>query len=164
MKGLICAVVLLVSVGICNAQSTDSIKFDEFGGVSLEDEHGRLDEFANELKTQPQAQVYVLSYGGRSSCVGAALKNAARVKSYLIREQQIAESRIVTIDAGYKEGDTFELWIVPSGAAPPNVSPSVDASEVVRPRSCYKTTKKPTAKSKSTAKPKTSTKSKQWAG
>jgi hypothetical protein len=36
----------------------------------------------------------------------------------------------VTVDGGYKEDLTVELWIVPSGANPPTASPTVDPSEV----------------------------------
>ena len=138
MKFLFCLLLVIVTVFTCNAQSAEAIKFDEYGtGLSV-DEQDRLDEFARELKTQPEAQVYILSYGGQHSCVNDARKNADRVKSYLVK-QQIDASRIVTVEAGYKEAPTFEFWIVPSGASPPNVSPSVDPSEVVPDKSCFRT-------------------------
>ena len=148
MKFVFCALMALGAVINCNAQSpAEPIKFDEYGsGLSL-DEQDRLNEFARELKTQPEAQVYILSYGGQHSCTTDARKNADRVKAYLIK-QQIDGSRIVTVEAGYKEAPTFEFWIVPSGASPPNVSPSVDPSEVVPDKSCFKAPVKRRAKKK----------------
>jgi hypothetical protein len=42
----------------------------------------------------------------------------------------------VTVDGGFREDLTVELWIVPSGATPPENSPTVDPSEVqtIQPR------------------------------
>ncbi|MBV8857759.1 MAG: hypothetical protein JOZ02_12560, partial [Acidobacteria bacterium] len=42
----------------------------------------------------------------------------------------ITADRIVTVDGGYREELTVELWVVPSGATPPAASPTVDPSEV----------------------------------
>ena len=36
----------------------------------------------------------------------------------------------MTVDGGYREELTVELWVVPSGATPPPNSPTVDPSEV----------------------------------
>jgi len=147
MKFLFCFLVVVLTALTCNAQSSEAIKFDEYGSGLSADEQDRLDEFTRELKTQPGAQVYILSYGGQHSCTTAARKNADRVKTYLVK-QQINASRIVTVEAGYKEIPTFEFWIVPPGAAPPNVSPSVDPGEVVPDKSCFKTPVKKRTKKK----------------
>jgi len=147
MKFLFCFLLVMVTAFTCNAQSSEAIKFDEYGSGLSADEQDRLDEFARELKTQPDSQVYILSYGGQHSCSNDARKNADRVKTYLVK-QQIDSSRIVTVEAGYKEMPTFEFWIVPSGASPPNVSPSVDPSEVVPDKSCFKTPAKKRTKKK----------------
>lgn len=148
MKFIFCFLLVIVTASIGNAQSAEPIKFDEYGSGLLAEEQDRLDEFARELKVQPDAQVYILSYGGPHSCVNDARKSADRVKAYLVR-QQIDASRIVTVEAGYKEAPTFEFWIVPSGASPPHVSPSVDPSEVVPDKSCFKKRTKRSTKSKS---------------
>ena len=147
MKFLFCFLVVVLTALTCNAQSSEAIKFDEYGSGLSADEQDRLDEFTRELKTQPDAQVYILSYGGQHSCTTAARKNADRVKTYLVN-QQINASRILTVEAGYKEIPTFEFWIVPPGAAPPNVSPSVDPGEVVPDKSCFKTPVKKRTKKK----------------
>ena len=43
----------------------DHLKFDEYGQVCSEDEKARLDNFAIELKFNPELQGYVIFYGGR---------------------------------------------------------------------------------------------------
>ena len=153
MKLMVCFLIVITSVLSARAQTAVPIKFDEYGSGLSADEQERLDEFARELKEQPrEAQAYILTYGGEHSCQNDARKNADRAKAYLIK-QQIEESKIVTVEAGYKEIPTFEFWIVPNGAPPPNVSPSLDPSEVTPDKSCYKTTTRKKAK-RTTTKPK----------
>ena len=60
MKFFFCFLLLTVTAFTCNAQSAEAIKFDEYGSGLSTDEQDRLDEFARELKTQPEAQVYIL--------------------------------------------------------------------------------------------------------
>ncbi|MFL6207642.1 MAG: hypothetical protein ACJ74W_02260 [Pyrinomonadaceae bacterium] len=106
------------------------IKFDEYGNIKRNDEKARLDNFANELQAQPGAQGYIIGYGGRRGRAGEAQTRADRAKDYLVSSRGIDAGRLVTVDGGYKEEATTELWIVPAGATPPTASPTVDASEV----------------------------------
>ncbi|HST51145.1 MAG TPA: hypothetical protein VLJ61_10860, partial [Pyrinomonadaceae bacterium] len=59
-----------------------------------------------------------------------AQRRCDRAKDYLVTTRGIDASRVVTVDGGYKEDLTVELWVVPSGAAPPTASPTVQPSEV----------------------------------
>ncbi len=105
-------------------------KFDEYGNIKRNDEKARLDNFANELQANPGAQGYIIGYGGRTGRAGEAQTRADRAKDYLVNSRSIDAGRLVTVDGGFKEEATTELWIVPSGATPPTASPTVDASEV----------------------------------
>jgi hypothetical protein len=105
-------------------------KFDEYGNIKRNDEKARLDNFANELQANPGAQGYIIGYGGRTSRAGEAQTRADRAKDYLVNSRGIDAGRLMTVDGGYKEEPSTELWIVPSGAEPPTASPTVDASEV----------------------------------
>ncbi|PYS92651.1 MAG: hypothetical protein DMF64_08210 [Acidobacteria bacterium] len=105
-------------------------KFDEYGNIKRNDEKARLDNFANELQANPGAQGYIIGYGGRTSRPGEGQARADRAKDYLVNSRGIDAGRLVTVDGGYKEEPTTELWIVPSGATPPTASPTVDVSEV----------------------------------
>jgi hypothetical protein len=90
----------------------------------------RLDNFANALQENPGAQGYIIAYGGRRGVAGEAQRRADFARDYLVNTRGIDAGRLVTIDGGFREEATTELWIVPSGATPPTASPNVDASEV----------------------------------
>jgi hypothetical protein len=104
--------------------------FDEYGNVTWENEQARLDNFAIELQNDPTAQGYLVCYGGRKGRTGEAQRRCDRAKDYLVTTRGITADRIVTVDGGFREDLTVELWIVPSGATPPQSTPTVDPSEV----------------------------------
>ncbi|MGH9944553.1 MAG: PKD domain-containing protein [Pyrinomonadaceae bacterium] len=108
----------------------DARRFDEYGNIRRNDVKARLDNFAIELQNDPSAQGYIIAYGGRRSYAGEAQERADFAKNYLVNTRGIDAGRIVTVDGGYKEEASTELWIVPSGANTPTASPAVDASEV----------------------------------
>jgi hypothetical protein len=105
-------------------------KIDEYGRIQFNDEKARLDNFAIELQNDPTATGYIIAYGGRVGRRGEAQARADRAKNYLVNQRGIDPSRIQTIDGGFREDLTVELWIAPSGATQPELSPSVDPSEV----------------------------------
>jgi hypothetical protein len=105
-------------------------KIDEYGNIRFNDEKARLDNYAIELQNDPTAQGYLICYGGRRGRTGEGQRRCDRAKDYLVNTRGISGDRIVTVDGGYKEDLTVELWVVPSGANPPTASPSVDPSEV----------------------------------
>ena len=105
-------------------------KFDEYGNIARNDVKARLDNFAIELQNDPGAQGYIIAYGGRRGPAGEAQTRADFAQNYLVNTRGIDAGRLVTVDGGFREEATTELWIVPSGAPPPTASPTVDASEV----------------------------------
>jgi hypothetical protein len=105
-------------------------KIDEYGNIRFNDEKARLDNFAIELQNDPTAQGYIIAYGGRRGRAGEAQARADRAKNYLVNQRGIDPTRIVTVDGGFREDLTVELWLVPSGANAPTASPTVDPSEV----------------------------------
>jgi hypothetical protein len=105
-------------------------KFDEYGDISFEDEKSRLDNFAIELKSDPNAVGYLIVYGGRLSVRGIAKTRALRAKNYLVKKSSLAPDRIVWVDGGYREDLSTEIHIAPRSATAPSPSPSVDPSEV----------------------------------
>ncbi|MFN0278950.1 MAG: hypothetical protein ACKVRN_10140 [Pyrinomonadaceae bacterium] len=139
---LLAAVVILFGAGQAAAQD-NARKFDEYGAIKFVDARARLDNYAIELQNDPVSQAYVITYGGRTSFSTAAQRAADKAKNYLVKTRGFDPSRIVTVDGGYREEPTTELWIVPSGANPPMASPTVDPSEVKPPK---KKAKKKTAK------------------
>jgi PKD domain-containing protein len=117
----------------CSTGITETVgprKVDEYGNIKFNDEKARLDNYAIELQNDPTAQGYLVCYGGRTGRTGEAQRRCDRAKNYLVSTRGIDASRIVTVDGGFREELTVELWIVPSGATPPQATPSVDPSEV----------------------------------
>ena len=108
----------------------ESRKVDEYGNIKFNDEKARLDNYAIELQNDPTAQGYLVCYGGRTGRTGEAQRRCDRAKNYLVSTRGIDASRVVTVDGGFREELTVELWVVPSGANPPQSTPTVDPSEV----------------------------------
>ena len=116
----------------CNTsvlKKAELIKFDKYGGPPAE-RNARLDDFALGLKENPDALVHIISYGGRTSRPGEAKAAADKVKDYLVTTRGIDASRVVTVDGGYREDRTVELWLAPAGASPPAPTPTVDPKDV----------------------------------
>ncbi|HEY0006357.1 MAG TPA: hypothetical protein VGB17_16365 [Pyrinomonadaceae bacterium] len=112
-------------------------KFDEFPSVAFDDDKARLDNLAIELQNTPNAQGYIIVYSGRRSRPGQADRLGARARNYLSNTRGIDASRIVIVNGGVRETDTFELWIVPQGAQPPQAAPGAMQQEMgaeARPR------------------------------
>ena len=105
-------------------------EFDECNSCSFDNQKARLDNLAVELQNDPSTRVYILAYGGRMSPYGRAEKLMIRARDYLITRRGIDASRIVGVNGGFREEDSVELWIVPSGAAAPTPTPTVQAGDV----------------------------------
>ncbi|HZS44991.1 MAG TPA: hypothetical protein VFC63_07810 [Blastocatellia bacterium] len=91
-----------------------SRKVGGYGKVTAEQEQKALDNFAMELQENPLAQAYVVSYGGKNE----ADAEAKRAKDHLIK-RLIDSTKITTVNGGQRDKLEVELWLVPSGAAPP---------------------------------------------
>lgn len=108
-------------------------KFDEYGGPPAERTENLIN-FEIQLLREPGAQAYIITYGGRTSRPGEAKAAADKAKDYLVNTRGSEAARIVTVDGGYREQPSVELWIVPEGASPPAPTPTVDAKDVKPPR------------------------------
>ena len=105
-------------------------EFDECNACTFDDQKARLDNLAVELQNDPSTRGYILAYGGRMSPIGQVEKLMSRARDYLVTQRGIDASRLVVVNGGFREADSVELWIVPSGAAAPQPTPTVQAGEV----------------------------------
>lgn len=101
-------------------------KFKAFGSFKEGGDNIALDGFAAELREQPWSQAYVIAYAGRKSRAGEAQARAERARDYLMSKHGMEEGRVVTIDGGYREEPTLELFAVPVGATPPSPTPTIN--------------------------------------
>lgn len=105
--------------------SSTARRLDNYGELSFEAEKDHLAGFARELRRAPDAQGYIIVYGGRCGAVAAALERAERAKEWLINKHGIDASRIVAIDGGYRENQATEIFIGPVDATWPELKASV---------------------------------------
>jgi hypothetical protein len=104
-------------------------KFDEFPSIAYDDDKARLDNFAIELQNNPGVQGYIITYSGRTSRAGQAERLSERARSYLTQMRGVDPGRLQFVNGGYRDADTYELWVVPQGAQTPQPSPTVSPSE-----------------------------------
>jgi len=105
-------------------------EFDVCCSCSFDDQKARLDNLAVELQNDPSATTYIFAYGGRTSRVGQADRLSARAKDYLVTRRGIDSARIIVVNGGFREEDCVELWLVPSGATPPQPRPTLQPGDV----------------------------------
>jgi hypothetical protein len=122
-----------------SAEAPPAVKFGEYATPDLSVNKALLDSLTYELKVDPDALAYIISYGGRTSRPGDAQKAADNATDYLKNMGGINYARLHSIDGGYRKQLTVELWIVPGGATPPVATPTVDPKDV-------KPTRRPAAK------------------
>src|SRR5919206_3051344 len=105
-------------------------RFDEFPSVAHDDDKARLDNLAIELQNNPGSTGYVFAYAGRNSRAGEADRMGRRAIEYLTTTRGLSGDRIRFVNGGYRESNTFELWLVPPGAEPPRPTPTLTPDEV----------------------------------
>jgi hypothetical protein len=105
-------------------------EFDVCCSCSFDDQKARLDNLAVELQNDPSGSAYIFGYGGRTSRTGEADRLLTRARDYLVNKRAIDASRIVLVNGGFREDDCVEMWIVPSGATPPQPRPTLQPGDV----------------------------------
>lgn len=107
-----------------------SQEFDECNNCTFDDQKARLDNLAVELQNDPSTRAYIIAYGGRTSPLAQVEVLMSRARDYLTSQRGIDASRFVVVNGGFREADSVELWMVPSGAKPPQATPTVKLSDV----------------------------------
>jgi hypothetical protein len=109
---------------------TPAKRFDEFPSVAFDDDKARLDNLAIELQNNPGATGYIIAYAGRNSRAGQAERMGNRAADYLSATRGISRDRLMVVNGGYRDSNTFELWLVPQGAEPPHATPTVSPDQI----------------------------------
>lgn len=102
-------------------------KVDQYGDMDFSEEKTHLDNLITELEKDPAAQGYVICYGKKGAAAAAARRRCERSRDYLAPAR--APSRIVMVEGGFLEESVVELWLVPAGAMPPEVTPGAEPPE-----------------------------------
>jgi len=124
-----------------NAQATTNVvaktpppvdcrQFDQFPSVAFDDDKARFDNLAIELQNSPDTTAYIIIYAGQHSRTGQADLLGKRSMDYLTVQRGVSSNRLVFINGGYREQDSFEIWLCPPGAHPPAPTPTVQPGDV----------------------------------
>ncbi len=105
-------------------------KFDEFGDINCEFELAKLDGLAIELQNDPSTTTTIIIYGGKTGQKNAAKARAARMEYYLTKSRGIDASRVKTVDGGFRDKLSGEIWILRPGDDSPVATPTVAAKNV----------------------------------
>jgi hypothetical protein len=105
-----------------NAQ--EARRLDVYGDLSFELEKARLARLARELRGAPDSLGYLVVYGGRCAPETQAEERAERAKEWLVNQHKIDASRIVVIDAGYRDTPAVEIYIGAIDATLPELAAS----------------------------------------
>ena len=103
---------------------------DGYGNIRFSDEKARLDNFAIQLQNEPKTQGYIIVYAGQKATFAQAEKRANRARDYLIKVRGISPERVKAIDGGFRVDFEVRLYILPDGAEPPPLMPTLDPSDV----------------------------------
>jgi hypothetical protein len=130
--GCICLLVLVnATTNAASLWKADTVReIDEYGDLLWRDERPRLDNLYIEMQRAPNSIAYILVYAGRRSCRGIAQARSQRARNYLVNERGIQADRVVTIDGGYREDLTTELFLFPREAPPAVAAPTLDPQDV----------------------------------
>jgi hypothetical protein len=123
-----CLFMILLSASFSSAQ--DVTRFDRFSNLNCEVEVARLDNFAVQLQSNPGAVGYVVVYGGNFRRRGEAQARVSRIKEYLIKSRGLESNRVKTIEGGYMDELTVDLWIVPPDWGAPSLEPTIPPEAV----------------------------------
>jgi hypothetical protein len=111
-----------------------AVKLDEFGTVKPAEESAKLDNFALGLQDDPTTTGYLIIYGGKTSLPADFKKRATALMTYLVSSRAVNNSRLRTIDGGYREQPFVELWIMPEGGLRPVATPTIpDPNKGIKP-------------------------------
>ncbi|OLE50745.1 MAG: hypothetical protein AUG51_26715 [Acidobacteria bacterium 13_1_20CM_3_53_8] len=99
-------------------------RFDEFPALNYDDLKARLDNLAIQLQNEPDSTGYIIVYSGRASRAGQAERLGERARQYLTTQRNLDPGRLVIVNGGVRDTDTFEIWLVPQGAQPPQATPT----------------------------------------
>lgn len=105
-------------------------KLDEFGDIRQGDTKARLDNLAIEMQNNPTLQAHLVVYGGRNGPRGQAARRALQLKTYLTETRAVDAGRVFTVEGGFRDELSGELWVSPLGSPAPPVRPTVDEGYV----------------------------------
>lgn len=108
---------------------TPPILRDQYDDISLTDEQQRLDRLGSYLMAEGSASdVYLVAYAARSSCFWEARQRTDRAKRYLVNRHKIEASRVITVDGGFRETLSVDIFISARDSCGPFPTPTLPST------------------------------------
>jgi len=117
-------------------QGAGARPFDEFGDILVTDWLARLDNFAIELQTNPQATGYIVAYMAPNKSPGWPLRRSQWARGYLLTARGLDEGRVQVVNGGQRDEHLYQLWVVGPGATLP-VAPFDYGAALAREKRAY---------------------------
>ena len=105
-------------------------KLLEYSALEPKEEFERLDKLVTEwLKDDQASFVYLVAYAGKKSCIREAEWRLRRLRAYLARRANIHESRILTVDGGFRKEFAVSVFASPAKDCGPLPTPDLFRSD-----------------------------------
>lgn len=143
-KQLLSFLILMMFSLSCVAQTKEAVKVDEFNLITPCDSLLASGDAAFQILTNdPELSLYIIYYEGKKKTIihnektkqeeirlvnprrGEALNRTKALTFYLLERRKTPQSRLVTVNGGYRENQEVEVWVVPKGTALPKATPTV---------------------------------------
>ena len=113
-----------------------AVKLDEFSAVNCDDYLARMDNVISEAQKNPTAKVHVFFYEGSSRTYygkkekalpvrGSVKAKTASMKKYIALRRGFSTDRFVFVEAGFREEELTQFWLVPKGIESPKPAPTL---------------------------------------
>ncbi len=104
---------------------------DQYSVIARDEEHKYLDRLAKRLKAGPSESIaYIVFYAGQKACIYESDWRAKRARQYLIQNHAIPDSRLVTVDGGFRENWKVELYLKSRDDCGPLPKPTLIRTQV----------------------------------
>ena len=111
--------------------------FDQYEDIPLKDEQQHLDRLGRYLTVEDSGAVaYLVAYAGRTSCFREAERRASRARQYLEANYKLDASRIITVDGGFRDKLTVDIFTSAYETCGPFPTPSLMSSSAHITGSC----------------------------
>ncbi|HYO90969.1 MAG TPA: hypothetical protein VEQ40_05005, partial [Pyrinomonadaceae bacterium] len=105
-------------------------KFDEFLELRGECDLGaRLDNLAIQLQVEPESKGFIIVYSGKYDLPARVSSYRDYMVNYLVNSRGINPERLLTLDGGYRQVLTTQLWIAAKGASAPEPADTINVAQ-----------------------------------
>ena len=105
-------------------------KFDDYGLIRWEDEKARLDNFAIQLKNNPDFVGYIFVDDGKDVCEGEAQARAIRAKRYVVEYRGVPWNRVIWRLQGFTGYFSVTPLVIDRGIQPPDPYPGYQTGTI----------------------------------